>query len=232
MLLPPPEPQETANFQAVLATLGEYYRSNSIVLVAIALFQMVGSLSMLTLFTDAGRPTVGEAIRLGFKYTPTAIAAQLILAAGFGAMVLLPVLLGGAMKSPGFTALTILAALGLGGWAMVRLSLVAPAVMVDRLANPLKAMERSWQLTEGNVLRLLAFFLLVVIGFAVVALVAEGLVRLALTLVAGAKPADIVATLVATLLQATMSVYLIAISAASHRQLAGPSVQSMVDKFE
>ena len=232
MLLPQPQPPEGAEMQAVLATLGEYYQSNSIVLVSIALFQMIGSLSMLALFTDSARPTVGEAIRLGFQYTPTAIAAQLLLAFAIGSMVLLPVLLGGATKSPGITALTIVVAVALGVWAMIRLSLLAPAVMVDRLANPLKAMGRSWQLTEGNVLRLLAFFVLVLIGFIVVTLVAEGVVRLALTLVAGDKPADIVATLVATLMQAAMSVYFIAISAACHRQLAGPTTQSIVDKFD
>lgn len=232
MLLPPPDAQQVTTIDALLATLGDYYRTNAVLLVLVALFQMIGSLTILALFTDSRRPTVGEAIRVGFRFTPTAIAAQLILGAAIGAMVLLPVLLGGATKSPGITALSLVAALGLGVWAIVRLSLVAPAVVVDRLANPLAAMQRSWRLTEGNALRLLAFFLLVVIGFVVVTLVGEGAVRLVLTLVAGDKPADIVATLVATLLQSTMSVYVVAISAACHRQLAGPSAQSMVDKFE
>lgn len=232
MLLPPPQPAEGAEFEAILATMGDYYRSNAVVLVAMALFQMIGTLSILALFTDTRRPTVGEAIRQGFRYTPTAIAAQLILGMAIGAMVLLPVMLGGATKSPGFTALSLLAAFGLGVWAMVRLSLVAPAVVADRLANPLRALERSWRLTEGHALRLLAFYALVVIGFLVVMLVAEGVTRLLLALVASAKTTDIVATLVGTMMQAVMSVYVVAISAASHRQLAGPSVQSTVDKFE
>lgn len=232
MLLPPPEPQDGAELQAILANMGEYYQSNAMVLVAMALFQMIGTLTILALFTDSHRPTVGEAIRLGFRYTPTAIAAQLILGLAIGAMVLLPITLGGATKSPGFTALGLLAAIGLGIWAMVRLSLVAPAVMVDRLINPLRALERSWRLTEGNVLRLLAFYALVLIGFVVIMLVAEGVTRLLLIMVASAKTTDIVATLAGTLMQAAMSIYFVAISAASHRQLSGPSVQSTVDKFE
>lgn len=232
MLLPPPEPQDGAELEAILAAMGTYYQSNAVVLVAMALFQMIGTLTILALFTDSGRPTVGEAIRLGFRYTPTAIAAQLILGMAIGAMVLLPIMLGGAAKSPGFTALSLLAALILGVWAMVRLSLVAPAVIVDRLVNPLRALERSWRLTEGNVLRLLAFYVLVLIGFLVIMLVAEGVTKLLLILVASAKTTDIVATLVGTLIQAVMSVYFVAISAASHRQLSGPSVQSTVDKFE
>jgi hypothetical protein len=203
-----------------------------VVLVAMALFQMIGSLTILALFTDSRRPTVGEAIRLGFRYTPTAIAAQLILGMAIGAMVLLPIMLGGATKSPGFTALALLAATGLGIWAWTRLSLVAPAVIVDRLINPLRALERSWRLTEGNVLRLLAFYALVLIGFVVIMLVSEGVIRLLLILVTSAKTTDIIAILVGTLVQAVMSVYFVAISAACHRQLAGPSVQSTVDKFE
>lgn len=232
VLLPQPEPQDGADLQAMLATLGAYYQSNVIVLVAMALFTMIGSLSILALFADTRRPTVGEAIRQGFRCTPTAIAAQLILGMAIGAMVLLPVTLGGAAKSPGFTALGLLAALVLGIWAWTRLSLIGPAVVVDRLANPLRAMERSWRLTEGNVLRLLAFFVLVMIGFLVIMLVAEGVTRLLLMMVASAKTTDIVTTLVGTLLQSAMSVYFIAISAACHLQLAGPSLQSTVDKFE
>jgi hypothetical protein len=232
MLLPPPEPQDGAELEAILASMGAYYQSNAVVLVAMALFAMIGTLSILALFTDSGRPTVGEAIRQGFRYTPTAIAAQLILGMAIGTMVLLPIMLGGATKSPVFTALGLLAAFALGIWAWTRLSLIAPAVMVDRLANPLRALERSWRLTEGNVMRLLAFYVLVAIGFLVVLLVAEGVTRLLLILVASAKTTDIVATLVGTLLQAIMSVYFVAISAACHRQLAGPSVQSTVDKFE
>ncbi|MFO1255502.1 MAG: hypothetical protein U1E37_07510 [Sphingomonadaceae bacterium] len=232
MLLPPPEAQDGAQLEAMLATMGAYYRTNSITLILVALFQMIGSLSMLALFTDARRPTVGEAIRQGFRYTPTAIAAQLILGMAIGAMVLLPVTLGGATKSPVFTALSLIVAAGLGIWAMVRLSLVAPAVVVDRLANPIHALQRSWRLTEGNALRLLAFFVLVLIGFGVLLLVGEGATRLVLTLLAGAATADLVALAVATVLQAAMSVYFVAISAACHRQLAGASAQSVVDKFE
>lgn len=232
MLNPPPQPAEGAEFQAILAAFSDYFQSNVIVLVAMALFQMIGTLSILALFTDTRRPTVGEAIRQGFRYTPTAIAVQLILGMAIGAMVLLPIMLGGATQSLGFTALGMLAAAVLGVWAWVRLSLVGPAIIVDRQINPLRVLERTWRLTEGHVLRLLAFYVLVAIGFLVVLLVAEGITRLLLALVASAKTTEIIAALVGTILQAIMSVYFIAIFAASHSQLAGPSVQSTVDKFE
>ncbi len=231
-LLPPPEPQDGATMEAMFATMGEYYRSNILVLVGMALLHMIGGLAMLALFTDDRRPTVGEAIRHGFQRTPTVIAAQLILGAGIGAMVLLPVTLGGAAQSPGFSLLALLAAAGLGIWAWTRLSLISPAVMVERLGNPIAAMKRSWSLTEGNALRLLAFYVLVGIAFAIVVVLAEGATRLVVTLLAGDRPGDIVGLLASSLMQAAMTVYFVAISAAAHRQLAGPSTQSVVDKFE
>ena len=232
VLLPFPAPQDGITPKAMLATWGAYYQSNSLVLVAVALLQMVGTLAMLALFTDQARPTVSQAIRQGFARTPTVIAAQLVLGTAVGAMVLLPVVLGGALQSPAFTALAVVAALGLGIWAWLRLSLVAPAVMVDGLINPLTALKRSWQITEGNGLRLLLFYALLIIAFFVTTLVLGGIVQLVLALVLGAEPAALAATLVTAILQAVMTVYLVAVTAVAHRQLSGPSAQALSGKFD
>ncbi len=232
LLLPFPVPQEGVTPQAMIASWGEYYRGNWPALIAVALLQMIGTLAMLALFTDQTRPTVSQAIRQGFARTPTVIAAQLLLGAAVGAMVLLPVALGGALQSPVFTVLAVLAALGLGIWAWVRTSLVSPAVMVDGLANPLAALKRSWQITEGNVLRLLLFYALLIVAFLIVSLLLGGLVQLLLALVLGAEPAALAATLVSAVLQAVMTIYLVAVTASAHRQLAGPSAQALSSKFD
>ena len=232
VLLPFPVPQDGVSPQAMVATWGAYYRSNWSALVAVALLQMIGTLAMLALFTDQARPTVSAAIRQGFVRTPTVIAAQLLLGAAVGAMLLLPVALGGALQSPAFTALAVLGALGLGIWAWIRASLVAPAVMVDGLTNPLAALKRSWQITEGNVLRLLLFYALLIIAFLIVTLVLGGIVQLLLALVLGAEPAALAATLVSAILQAVMMVFLVAVTASAHRQLAGPSAQALSSKFD
>lgn len=232
VLLPFPVPQQGITPQAMVATWGEYYRSGWPALIVVALLQMIGTLAMLALFTDQTRPTVSQAIRQGFARTPTVIATQLLLGAAVGAMVLLPVALGGALRSPAFTLLAVLAALGLGIWAWVRLSLVAPAVMVDGLINPIAAIKRSWQITEGNVLRLLLFYALLIIAFVIVSLVLGGIIQLLLALVLGAEPAALAATLVTAVLQAAMRIYLVAVTASAHRQLAGPSAQALSSKFD
>lgn len=231
VLIPPPEPQTGADMQAILATMGEYYRTNSLLLIVAALIHMIGSLAMLALITDQTRPTVGQAIKQGFSNTPSVIAAQLLLGMAIGAMVLLPVALGGALKSPVITGLSLIAAIGLGVWAAVRLSLVSPAVVVDRLTNPLGALKRSWQLTEGNVLRLLAFFALLSIAFLVVIALAESAIRFGLTLLVGATSAELGAALVTSIMSAVMTVYFIAVTAMAHRQLAGQAVPEVASTF-
>ena len=232
VLIPPPEPQTGASMQALLATMGEYYLSNSVWLIGASLIHLLGTLAMLTLITDQTRPTVGQAIKQAFANLPSVIAAQLLLGMAIGAMVLLPVALGGALKSPVITGFTLLTAVGLGIWAMIRLALVSPAVVVDRLINPITALKRSWQLTEGNVLRLLAFFALLSIAFLVVIALAESAIRFGLTLLVGATNAALGAALVASILQAVMTVYFVAVTATAHRQLAslaGPEVASRFD---
>ena len=223
ILVPPPLPQTGISMQALVATMGEYYRSNALPLIAAALIHMIGTLAMLALITDETRPTVGQTIKQGFTSTPSVIAAQLVLGMAIGAVVLLPVALGGALKSPAILVVALAAALGLAVWAWVRASLVSPAVLVDRLANPLTALKRSWQLTEGNALRLLGFFALLVIASLVIMAVAESAIRLVLALLIGASGAELGAAFVAAVLQAVMTVYFVAVTATAHRQLAEAS---------
>jgi Membrane domain of glycerophosphoryl diester phosphodiesterase len=221
ILLPPPVMVKDAEMQAFLATMGEYYRTNAPALVASGLVHLAGTLAMLALFTDASRPTVSQAITAGFKRMPTVILAQIVLGAAVGSMLLVPLILGEALKSPALTVLGTSAGIVLGIWALVRLSLIAPVVMVEASANPVQALRRSWQVTEGNVLRLLLFFVLVFIAFFVSTAVIEGLVHALVLLIAGSQAAMLVSTLVATCIQAAMTVCFTAIGAASYWQLTG-----------
>ena len=118
MLVAGPPAQEGATVQAMLATMGEYYQRAAPVLIAVALVHVIGTLAMLALFTDHTRPTVAEAIKRGFACAPTVIMAQIILGAAVGAMVLLPVALGGAAKAPAVALLGMLVGAVLGLWAV------------------------------------------------------------------------------------------------------------------
>lgn len=221
VLRPQPEPAKGADPAAFLATLGEYYQANAPILVLAGLIHVAGTLAMLTLFTDASRPTVGEAIKRGFMRMPTVVMAQLVLGMAVGAMLLVPVMLGELLKSPGLMVFGIVAAIGLGIWAMTRLSLIPPTVIVEGQANPLRAIARSWELTEGNGWRLLAFYALLTIAFLVSTGLISGMVQAGLGLVISGQAAILGSTLVATCIEAVMTVCFTAVAAAAYRQFVG-----------
>lgn len=217
---PPPQPNEGVDPAALLATMADYYRQAAPALIGAALIHTAGTLAMLALFTDRNRPTVGEAIKLGFLRLPVVVAAQILLSAGIGAMLLVPITLGGMTGSTGLALLGDAVAIGLGAWALARLALVPPAVMVEALGNPLVALRRSWRLTERNAARLLGFFLLILLVFFVAMLLLEGAVQVVVALLLNAEAALLASTFAATCVQAAMTVCFSAVVAASYRQLA------------
>lgn len=217
---PPPQPAAGVSPEALLATMSEYYQQAAPALIGASLIHSAGTLAMLALMIHQSRPTVGEAIKLGFIRMPIVIVAQIILGTAVGAMLLVPILLGGAAGSAALAVLGVLAAIGLGIWAMVRLALIPPAVVAEPIANPMVALRRSWRLTEGNGARLLVFFLLILIAFLIAMLLLEGAVGTLFAIMFGSGPAMLASTLAATCAQAAMTVCFTAAIAASYRQLA------------
>src|SRR3546814_20607692 len=68
-------------------------------------------------------------------------------------------------------------------YCAVKISLVGPAIALDRLLNPVAILARSWRLTKGNSLRLAVFYVLLIIAIGVVAIL--------VTLVSGLVFADL-----------------------------------------
>jgi hypothetical protein len=90
---------------------------------------------------------------------------------------------------------------------------------------------RSWRLTKGNSGRLFAFYLLLFIVYIVVSAVL-GIVVAALTLAIGESGASMVEAIVTGLVGAAFSMVFVAVLAASHRQLSGPSPTAVSATFE
>jgi hypothetical protein len=218
--------------EQMLAMMSAYYTSALPFLLPIALLQAGGSLAVLTLFTDRNRPTVGEAIRTGFLGVLAYIAAQMIL--GMGLALALGVLLaiGSLTGTPAIAAIFVVAAIMLAVWIAIRTSLVAPIVAVERQRNPVAALVRSWALTRGNGGRIGVFYALVIVAFVVVMILVMAVVGIVLALVSGGEVARVVAAVVSSILGAAMTLYLVAILAAAHRQLAGPSAEAIGAAFD
>lgn len=232
LLFPQPEPAAGQSQAQMMAAVQQHYLAALPLLIPMALVQGAGSLAMLTLFTDKSRPTVGEAIRQGFAGIASYIAAQLLLGMGIG-LVGGTALAIGAVTGVGAVAVLIGAAVAVGAiYVTIKTSLVGPIVAVERQRNPIAALQRSWRLTTGNSLRIGVFYLLLVIVFFVVLGIITAIVGIILAAIAGGETSRIAGAVVSSVLGAVMTLYFVAVLAAVHRQLAGPSAEAAGAPFE
>lgn len=232
LLLPAPEVKpDMANDQA-MELMSAYYVAQMPWIALMALVQGIGTLAMLTLFTDRSRPTVGQAIRSGVGSIVPYVAAQLLLGMGVG-------IVGGALLAiaavtgvKALTAIALIAVAVMVAYAMIKGSLSAPVVAVEGERNPLRALQRSWRLTRGNSARIGVFYLLVGLAFLAVTIIIMGLAGLVLALIAGAETTRVASAVVSSGLGALMTLYFVGLVAAIHRQLAGPSPEVASAPFE
>lgn len=221
VLNPPPEPPAGADYKAILEMLGEYFKGAWPGYLLVALINTIGTMAILALFGHASRPTVGQAIAKGLPATPIAIVVQLVQGFVLTGAILLPSTLLGLTASPGLAALGFLIGISLAIYLAVRLCLANAAIAIDGLRNPFAALQRSFSLTRANVGRLLVFFVLLVLAFAISIQLIQLLIGLLAQLLAGGEVAAMITALTGAVLSAVMTVYLLAAAAASHRQLAG-----------
>lgn len=232
LLMPTPEPQPGATPQEAVTAMQAYYAAAVPWLLPMTIIQAAGTLGLLSLFTDRRRPTVGEAIKLGFIGLLPYVGAQLLLGIGIGLTFGIAI---GIAAATGVGALVaVVVAVGLLGvlYVMVKTSLAAPVIMVEGVRNPVTALTRSWRLTKGNSVRLGLFYLLLFVVFVVVISIVMAIVGLLATLVVGGETAKVISAVISSVLGAAMTLYFVAAIAAAHRQLAGPSAEKVSETFE
>lgn len=194
-----------------------------------ALLQGIGMLGLLALLTDKRRPTVGEALVIGAKCLIPYMLAQLLMG-----MVLVLIMVVPIIASAGGIAFGLL--LGLVAvvalcYVMTKFSLVAPVVAIERVMNPLTALQRSWRLTKGNSVRLFFFYVLLFIVAMVISIVVNLFVGLFSAL--GGQTAALIANgVLQGFFNMTVVVLFLAVLAATHKQLAGPSHEAVSETFE
>ncbi len=215
---------------------GEFGKIASFGLISF-LLQVVGYMALLALLTDRARPTVGEAILTGLRSLPTVIGTVLLFFAAYLLAIMVFGLIAAAIGSVsglGALAFAVLLMFVAGVvYAMVKLSLTLPVIVIESVHNPLAALLRSWRLTKGNSLRLFGFYLLLFLIYLVIMLILGGIAMAAATLAAGEGMLSLlIGGLVSGTIGAVASVLLTAILASVHRQLAGPSAESLGATFE
>ena len=215
--------------EAMLQMLADLYAGVWWVFIPLTLVQAVGMIGLLALLGHRDRPTVGEALTFGLKSLLTYIGAQLLSGIIMVCVLLLPIALG-AMISPGVAAL-----LGFVGavalvYVWVKFLLTSPVIAIEREMNPITALQRSWQLTKGNSLRLFAFFLLLVIVLIVVTAIA-GMVFSLFTLM-GDQVGLFANAIGGSLINMAVVSVMLAVLAAIYRQLTGGGQEKVSETFE
>lgn len=229
---PQPEPAPGIQPEALMALMQEYYIGALPYAVPMALVQAIGSLAILTLFTDRSRPTVGQAIRSGVSGVLPYLGAQILFGLGIGIVAVVVLGVAGISGSGAVTAILITALIIAMIYLSLRLILVAPVVAVEQERNPITAMKRAWELSRGSAGRMALFLFLLFLAFGIVIAVTLALIGALLAVTVGADAARTIAAVLSSAMTSVMSLYFIAVLAAIHRQLSGASPQSISETFD
>ena len=224
----PAIPMMVGTPEVMQAEMAAFYRSYGWLYALTFMVQIVGYLALLALLRDRRRPTVGEAISAALRGLLPAVGTVLVLAIAFTMVVIAAALLMALLGAGGAAALLGIVLMPALVWLLVRVSLWQPVIAIDRVANPIRVIGRSWALTRGNGLRLFVFYLLLFIAYIVVSIVI-GLVASGLLLALGETAALIVGAIVSGLIGTVAAVIFVAVLAAVHRQLAGQPATEVRD---
>ena len=221
LFVPQPEVAQGLSQEAALELVRGYYGDAWPWLLLVSLAQMAGTVTLLIVMTDPGRPTVGQALGRGLSATPVYFLSQLLFGLGLGlvmGVVLAVAALTGAPVAMGLatTALIVVAI-----HAFLRLLLVAPVLAVENERNPAALLRRSWALTRGQSLRLAGFFGLALLLFLVVSGLVMMVIGVVLAVAVGGEVERALSAVFSSALTAAALVYFTGMLAAVHRQLAG-----------
>lgn len=232
MMTPGADPDETAR------AFSEIGWSFFALYLLVMLASLAGYAAMIALVGDKGRLSMGESILVGFKaLLPLLGVLLVVLIVYMAAALLFGAVLGlivGALSqvSAGLSAaVAIIVVLGLivvALWLMTRLSLVIPVIVLEGIANPLKALGRSWRLTRPQQGRLLAFYALLFVAYLVVALVLFMIMGLVVAALGAPTAVGFLNGVVGALFAMLFSAILVAV----YFQLAGTGGESLEQTFE
>lgn len=218
-----PDPEE------MMALMADYFARSWWIYLIFGLVQAAGVLGLLALLTDKARPTVGQALAFGLKALVPYLLAQILLGM---ALVLVPVLLIalGAAVNPGVAVLLGMVGLVVAVYLWVKFSLLSPVIAIEKTMNPIAALARSWALTKGNSLRLLAFYFLLIVAAAVLSMIAS--LVFSLFMVLGEEIGLFAVAIGGGLVSMVFTTIMLAVLAAVHRQLSGSDAQGVGQTFE
>lgn len=231
MMMPGGDPEKTSR---AIEAMAPQLAGGALV---VALISFVGYGAMIALLGDREHLSVGEAIGRGFRSLPTLIGVLLAFLAAYLLFALVvgvafALVVGGLTAVS--TALGYAAAFFLGTALVVavlliftRLSLTMPVIVLEKIANPLLALRRSWNLTSAVKWRLLGFYALFMAAYLVFALV----LMMVVGLIAAAFGSTAIVGFANGIVGAAVAVVLAGLLVGIHRQLAGQSPEQVGETF-
>jgi hypothetical protein len=207
------------NNPALMAAMNGFLADYWWALMLLALVQTGGAIAVMAVIGDPKRPTVRAAMQRSGAYLVPSVAVQILTTLATTLVLFVALVLGALTGSQTVAATLAVFALPIILWLLTRLSLSGAAIAIEQAGNPLAALRRSWRLTGGNGLRLLAFYLLLFAAFFVVSQVL-GLIGGVLTALPGAEVAKVLGALFSGLVYAVLILISYAVLASVHRQLA------------
>lgn len=227
----PPGTDPEVALRASMEAIQAQYADNWLAFLVLFVIQFVGSLAVLALLSDRGNPTVGEALQAGVRGMPSYLATLVLSAVLAGVVVGVPFALIGFIAPPAVMIIIGIALMVGMLYLFVKFLLIAPVIAIEGELNPVKVLQRSWALTKGNSFRLVAFLILLFIAVGVVSTLVAAVFGFVF---AAFSPSieNIGNGLITSLINAVVGSLFLAVYAAIHRQLAGPSTESVAGTFD
>lgn len=201
----------------------------------LAAAQFVGHGAMIALI-GPGRPTVGQALEIGFRILPSTVAVMILFLIAYfiGAVaILLPVsILAGMAGSSAMAVIALIPVLAFVVWLMARLSMSMPVLVLGGTRNPVTAMTTSFRLTGPRQWQVLMFWAVLLIAMIVISLLFSGVIGVVAALAASTTTAMLIAGVTSGLTSVASGIVTCGVAVAMYEQLSGPSIGAIADTFE
>ncbi len=219
IVVPPPLLTHGMDQQQMTDAVMRFYNGAGPILLVLSLPMLAGYLTLLAMLLDRERPTVGAAIGQALRLLPSYVVAQLLTALALS--VLWVTVLGGlSMIMP--QAIAVLVSLLVMIYPLIRVVLIGPEMVSQRLLNPIRAIIDGLSRTRGHFVGMLLYFAPALTLFVVVYGLVMIFVGVVLVNVSQGETQRVISEAIGAAMFAVGYTYFTAIVASAYRQI-GPA---------
>jgi hypothetical protein len=204
---------------------------------AILAIAVAAQAAQVTVASHLRKPSVGDAVNNGFRSAlPLFGAMVLLLIAYFAIALVVGLIVGIAAGATGSSAVSMLVFALVGAalaYVVTKISMLVPVVALDGERNPINAISKSWNMTNGKVLPVLGTYLVFVVAMVVVLGAVVAVIAMT-AMGGGAMPGFGTMALMFVLYIIALvgiTIYASSLTAAVHQQLSGRSVEDASKTF-